>query len=79
VNYAVTSSDIQNFITLITTAENFPFSEKQLTDLLAKFDAISIEKNNNKEQSKEIYKYYSELFNKFKSYIEGDLSDFNGN
>lgn len=73
VNYAVTSTDIQNFIQFISSAERFPFSEKEMTEFLAEFDNLSLENNNLEQQSKEIFETYSELFKKFKSYIEGGL------
>ena len=72
VNYAVTSVDIEEFIKLITNVKGFPFSEPELTSLLAKCDDISLDKNNLEQQSKNIFNAYSSLFNKFKSYIEGE-------
>jgi hypothetical protein len=73
VNYTVTSVDINKFINSITTIEGFPLSETELTEFLSMCDNISLEKNNLEHQSKEVFKLYSELFNKFKSYIEGDM------
>jgi hypothetical protein len=76
VNYTITSLDIKKFINSITTVEEFPFSETELTEFLSMCDRISPEKDNLEQQSKEVFKSYSILFNKFKSYIEGDVGDF---
>jgi hypothetical protein len=73
VNYAITSADIQNFIKFITSAKGFPFSSKELTEFLSKCDNVSFEKSNLEQQSKEMFRMYSELFNKFKAYTEGEL------
>jgi hypothetical protein len=76
VNYTITSVDIKKFINSITTVEEFPFSETELTEFLSMCDRISPEKDNLEQQSKEVFKSYSILFNKFKSYIEGEVGDF---
>ena len=73
VNYTVTSVDINNFINSITIIEGFPLSETGLSEFLSMCENISLDKNNLEHQSKEVFKSYSELFNKFKSYIEGDM------
>ncbi len=78
VNYAVTSVDINNFIKFITAAEGFPFSETELTEFLSQCNNISFENSDLEDQSKEIFKAYSELFNKFKTYIEGEIGDTSG-
>ena len=79
VNYAVTSVDISNFIKFITVVEGFPFSETELTEFLSQCNNISLEKGDLEHQSKEIFKSYSGLFNKFKTYIEGEVENFNDN
>ena len=79
VNYAVTSGDINNFIKYITSVEDFPFSETELIEFLTLYNQISLENNNLEQQSKVIFKSYSELFNKLKLYIEGGLENFNDN
>ena len=76
VNYTVTSVDINKFIKDITTVEDFPFSETELTEFLFMCENISLEKNNLEHQSNEVFKSYSKLFNTFKSYIEGDMGEF---
>ncbi len=73
VNYAVTSVDINNFIKFITSVEGFPFSEKELLDFISLFENITLEKNTLEQQSNDIFKSYSNLFNKFKSYIEEEV------
>ncbi|MFX0073935.1 MAG: hypothetical protein ACFE96_00725 [Candidatus Hermodarchaeota archaeon] len=70
VNYAITSVDINNFIKFITSVEGFPFSEKELLDFQSLCDNLALENNDLERQCTEIYKSYSDLFNKFKSYIE---------
>jgi hypothetical protein len=75
VNYAVTSVDIKNFINLLTNVEGFPFTEKELLEFLVLCETISADKNNFEQQSKEIFKSYSNVFNKFKSYIEEEVGE----
>jgi len=78
VNYTITSADINQFINFITSIEGFPFTETELTEFLSMCDGLSSEKNNLEHQTKEVFKSYSKLFNKFKSYIEGEVVDFSG-
>jgi hypothetical protein len=73
VNYAVTSVDIEEFIKLMTSVEGFPFKESELIELLARCDTISLNINNLEELSNDMFKSYSTLFNKFKSYTEGEV------
>jgi hypothetical protein len=73
VDYAITSTDISKFINIMTNTENFPFTEKELTTFLSMCDEITPDENNLKQQSKDLFKSYSILFNKFKSYVEGEV------
>jgi hypothetical protein len=73
VNYAITSIDINNFIKFLTDVEEFPFSENEMLDFQSLCDNLALEKNDLEQQCKEIYKSYSELFDKFKLYIEGEV------
>jgi len=73
VNYTVTSVDINKFIKSITTAEEFPFSETELTEFLSMCNNISLENNNLESQSSEVFNSYSNLFKRFKLYIEGGV------
>ncbi|MFW9951611.1 MAG: hypothetical protein ACFFKA_15965 [Candidatus Thorarchaeota archaeon] len=75
VNYTIINADITKFIKKITDTEDFPLTEKELTTFLSAFDDISLDENNLERQSKDVIKSYSELFNKFKSYLEGEVRD----
>ena len=73
VDYTITSTDINKFVTLMTTTENFPFIEKELTTFLSMCDEITPNENNLKQQSKDLFNSYLKLFKKFKSYLEGEV------
>jgi hypothetical protein len=72
VNYAITSADIKKFIGSITKIEKFPFSEEYLKEFLVKCEKIKFEEHDMEKNSNEIFKKYSELFVKFKQYLEGE-------
>jgi len=72
VNYAITSADIEKFICSITKIEKFPFSEEYLKEFLAKCEEIKFEEHDKGTNSNEIFERYSELFVKFKQYLEGE-------
>jgi hypothetical protein len=72
VNYAITSADIEKFIGSITKIEEFPISEEYLKEFLAKCEAIKFEEHDMEKNSNEFFEKYSELFVKFKQYLEGE-------
>jgi len=51
----------------------FPFSEVELTHFLTICKNISFEQEGIKERTKEAFEMYSEIFDKLKDYIEGDM------
>jgi len=72
VNYAITSADIEKFICSITKIEKFPFSEEFLKEFLTKCEDIKFEEHDKETNNNEIFEKYSELFVKFKQYLEGE-------
>ena len=72
VNYAITSADIEKFIGSITKIEQFPFSEEYLKEFLIKCEETKFEEHNIETNNNEIFEKYSELFAKFKQYLEGE-------
>jgi len=73
VNYAITSADINKFIKCMVGVVGFPFSEVELTHFLTICKNISFEQEGIKERTKEAFEMYSEIFDKLKDYIEGDM------
>ena len=73
VNYAITSADIKKFIMCMVEVEGFPFSEVELTHFLTTCERMSFEQEGIEKRTKEAFDTYSEIFDKFKHYIEGDL------
>jgi len=72
VDYVITGADIEKFIGSITKIEKFPFSEEYLKEFLAKCENIKFEEHDMEKNSNEIIEKYSELFVKFKQYLEGE-------
>jgi len=70
VNYAITSVDIAKFIGSITKIEKFPFSEEYLKEFLIMCEETKFEEHNMETNSNEIFEMYSEIFAKFKQYLE---------
>jgi len=73
VNYAITSADINKFIKCMVGVERFPFSEVELTYFLTTYENISFEQEGIEERTKKAFETYSEIFDKLKHYIEGDM------
>jgi len=70
VDYVITSADIEKFIDSITKIDKFPFSEEYLKEFLVKCETIKFEEHNIETNSNEIFEKYSEIFAKFKQYLE---------
>jgi hypothetical protein len=73
VNYAITSADINKFIKCMAGVVGFPFSEVELTHFLTICKNISFEQEGIEERTKEAFEMYSEIFDKLKDYVEGDM------
>jgi len=72
VNYVITNSDIEIFVSSITKVERFPFSEEKLTDFLTTCESASFEKEGLEKRSRKTFEMYSKVFDRFKRYIEGE-------
>ncbi|GAI69139.1 unnamed protein product, partial [marine sediment metagenome] len=55
-----------------TKIEKFPFSEEYLKEFFTMCENIKFEERDMEKNSNEIFEKYSELFVKFKQYLEGE-------
>ena len=71
----VPNNDLEKFIGSITNITNFPFSKSELTGFLTTCKNVSFEEEGIENRSNEIYEKYSQIFDKFKLYVERDTEE----
>ena len=74
VNYAITSEDIEKFISNFGKVEGFPFTGDDLKQFLISCEKIEVnDQINVSETCKNTFEMYSTIFDGFRQYVEGDL------
>ena len=76
VNYAITSEDIDKFISNFGKVEGFPFTGDQLRQLLSSVENIEVtDQTTVAENCQNAFETYSTIFDGFRQYVEGDLEE----
>ena len=74
VNYAVTSEDIDKFLSRFGNIEGFPFTGDDLRQYLLLIENIEVtDQVKVAETCKNIFETYSTIFTRFKQYTEGNI------
>jgi len=74
VNYAITSEDIDKFLSKFGNIQGFPFTSVDLRQYLSLIENVEVtDQIKVAETCKNIFETYSTVFDGFRQYVEGDL------
>ncbi|MFX1315410.1 MAG: hypothetical protein ACFE9T_06065 [Promethearchaeota archaeon] len=68
VNYVITSNDLQQFIKMIASSPDIPFTLEELIDYMERYRDIHFDIIDLEATAREIYLFYSEFFQKIQQY-----------
>ncbi|MFX0147508.1 MAG: hypothetical protein ACFE8E_07125 [Candidatus Hodarchaeota archaeon] len=69
-SYIITNKDVNQFVSILSNLDQFPFTQEEIDDLLKKSNNIDLDKGDLEQESESLYQGLQDFYVKLKVYLE---------